>query len=181
MGEDNNYRLIEILLVEDNPADVRLTKEALREGRILNRLNVVKDGMEALSFLRREGEHSSSPRPDLILLDLNLPRKDGREVLAEIKRPDLILLDLNLPRKDGREVLAEIKSDDEFKSIPVVVLTTSKAEEDILKSYKHHANCYITKPVDLDQFIGVTKSIEEFWLGIVQLPPKRTPNGRKTN
>ncbi len=157
MGEDNNYRLIEILLVEDNPADVRLTKEALREGRILNRLNVVKDGMEALSFLRREGEHSSSPRPDLILLDLNLPRKDGREVLAEIK------------------------SDDEFKSIPVVVLTTSKAEEDILKSYKHHANCYITKPVDLDQFIGVTKSIEEFWLGIVQLPPKRTANGRKTN
>ncbi|MEP6865033.1 MAG: response regulator [Deltaproteobacteria bacterium] len=136
---------IEILLVEDNPADVRLTQEALREGKVKNNLSVARDGEEALAFLRREG----SPRPDLILLDLNLPRRDGRQVLAEIKK------------------------DDELKRIPVVVLTTSAAEVDILKSYELHANCYITKPVDLEQFITVVKSIDDFWLTIVKLPPDK--------
>jgi chemotaxis family two-component system response regulator Rcp1 len=134
---------IEILLVEDNPADVRLTQEALREGKVKNNLSVARDGEEALAFLRREG----APRPDLILLDLNLPRRDGREVLKEIK------------------------DDPQLRMIPVVVLTTSAAEGDILKSYSLHANCYITKPVDLDQFITVVKSIDDFWLTIVRLPP----------
>jgi len=136
---------IEILLVEDNPADVRLTQEALREGKVKNNLSVARDGEEALAFLRREG----TPRPDLILLDLNLPRRDGRDVLKVIK------------------------NDDELKRIPVVVLTTSAAEADILKSYDLHANCYITKPVDLDQFITVVKSIDDFWLTIVRLPPDK--------
>ncbi len=135
---------IEILLVEDNPADVRLTQEALREGKVRNNLSIARDGEEALAFLRREG----TPRPDLILLDLNLPRRDGREVLKEIK------------------------SDPALRTIPVVVLTTSEAEADILKSYALHANCYITKPVDLDQFITVVKSIDDFWLTIVRLPPE---------
>lgn len=139
---------IEILLVEDNPADVRLTEEALREGKVRNRLNVARDGVEALAFLRREGAFSEAPRPDLILLDLNLPKKDGREVLSEIKR------DARLMR------------------IPVVVLTTSSAEVDILKSYELHANCYITKPVDLEQFVQVVKSIDDFWLSVVRLPPE---------
>lgn len=134
---------IEILLVEDNPADVRLTQEALREGKVKNRLTVARDGEEALTYLR---DPSST-------------------------RPDLILLDLNLPRRDGREVLAEVKSDPRLKTIPVVVLTTSAAEVDILKTYSLHANCYITKPVDLEQFITVVKSIDEFWLAIVKLPP----------
>lgn len=133
---------IEILLVEDNPADVRLTQEALREGKVRNNLQVARDGVEALELLRREG----APRPDLILLDLNLPRKDGREVLAVIK------------------------ADDALKTIPVVVLTTSSAEADILKSYSLHANCYITKPVDLEQFVQVVKSIDDFWLTVVRLP-----------
>jgi CheY-like chemotaxis protein len=137
---------IEILLVEDNPGDVRLTVEALKEGKIHNRMSVVADGEAALSFLRREGVYGDAPRPDLVLLDLNLPRKDGREVLAEIK------------------------VDPELKRIPVVVLTTSKAEEDILRTYNLHANCYITKPVDLDQFIMVVKSIEAFWFSVVSLP-----------
>jgi two-component system, chemotaxis family, response regulator Rcp1 len=137
---------IEILLVEDNPGDVRLTKEALKEGRLRNNLNVAPDGVEALAFLRREGR------------------------FADVKRPDVILLDLNLPKKDGRQVLAEIKRDERLRRIPVVVLTTSKDEEDILRSYDLHANCYITKPVDLDAFIGIVRSIEEFWLGVVQLP-----------
>ena len=137
---------IEILLVEDNAADVRLTEEALREGKVRNNLHVARDGMEALEFLKRQGKH------------------------AKATRPDLILLDLNLPRRDGREVLAEIKDDPELKRIPVVVLTTSSAEADILKSYKLHANCYITKPVDLEQFIAVVKSIDDFWLSIVRLP-----------
>ncbi len=141
-----NSRSIEVLLIEDSPGDVRLTKEALKEGRILNNLHVVNDGVEAMSFLKQEGDYQRSPTPDLILLDLNMPKKDGREVLSEIK------------------------SDPKLKSIPVVVLTTSSAEEDILKSYDLHANCYITKPVDLDQFIGVVKSINEFWLNIVKLP-----------
>jgi len=136
-----------VLLIEDSPGDVRLTKEALKEGKILNNLHVVNDGVEAMSFLRKQGGYQSSPAPDLILLDLNMPKKDGREVLSEIK------------------------ADPKLKSIPVVVLTTSSAEEDILKSYDLHANCYITKPVDLDQFIKVVKSINNFWLNIVELPP----------
>ena len=141
-----DHRPIEILLVEDNPGDVRLTAEALKEGKIRNHMSVVADGEEAMAFLRREGAHASAPRPDLVLLDLNLPRKDGREVLAEIKE------------------------DDALKRIPVVVLTTSKAEEDILRTYNLHANCYITKPVDLDQFITVVRTIEDFWFSVVSLP-----------
>ncbi len=137
---------IEILLIEDNPGDIRLTKEALNEGKVLNKLHVVEDGMEALAFLNREGKYSDVPRPELILLDLNLPKKDGRDVLAEIK------------------------TNENLKRIPVVVLTTSRSEEDILKSYDLNANCYITKPVDLVQFIEVVKSIEDFWLTVVKLP-----------
>jgi two-component system, chemotaxis family, response regulator Rcp1 len=140
---------IEILLVEDNPGDERLTREALKEGKVYNNLHWAKDGVEALEFLRREGKHGKAPRPDIILLDLNLPKKDGREVL-EI-----------------------IKSDEQLKHIPVVVLTTSKAEEDVLKSYALHANCYVTKPVDLEKFIVVVKSIDRFWLTVVTLPPSR--------
>ncbi|HEX9445543.1 MAG TPA: response regulator [Candidatus Binatia bacterium] len=135
-----------ILLVEDNPGDVRLTMEALKEGKILNDVSVVEDGVEALAFLRREGKY------------------------ADALKPDLILLDLNLPKKDGREVLQEIKGDDDLKKIPVVVLTTSAAERDILRAYNLHANCYITKPVDLEQFIRVVQVIEDFWLTIVKLP-----------
>ena len=139
-------RPVEILLVEDNPGDVRLTQEALKEAKVINHLTVLKDGVEALAFLRRQGPY------------------------ADAARPHLILLDLNLPKKDGREVLAEIKADDKLKRIPVVVLTTSQDEQDVLKSYHLHANCYVTKPVDLEQFITVVKSIEDFWLGIVVLP-----------
>jgi chemotaxis family two-component system response regulator Rcp1 len=138
---------VEILLVEDNAGDVRLTREALHEGKVYSNLHWAKDGVEALEFLRREGKFTAAPRPDIILLDLNLPKKDGREVLAEIK------------------------ADDQLKQIPVVVLTTSKAEEDIIRSYALHANCYITKPVDLDKFILVVKSIDRFWLTVVTLPP----------
>jgi CheY-like chemotaxis protein len=138
---------IEILLVEDNPGDVRLTQEALTDGKVRNSMQVVEDGVEAVAFLRREGKYANASRPDLILLDLNLPKKDGREVLAEIK------------------------ADEDLRRIPVVVLTTSKAEEDIFKAYDQHANCYITKPVDLDQFIAVVRSIENFWFTIVKLPP----------
>jgi chemotaxis family two-component system response regulator Rcp1 len=139
-------RPVEILLVEDNPGDVRLTIEALRDGKVYNHLNVARDGVEALAFLRREGAFGDAPRPDLILLDLNLPRKDGREVLADIK------------------------SDPALRTIPVVVLTTSRAEQDVMRSYELQANCYITKPVDLEQFIIVVQSIENFWLTIVTLP-----------
>jgi two-component system, chemotaxis family, response regulator Rcp1 len=142
----SSARPVEILLVEDNAGDVRLTVEALREGKVRNNLMVARDGVEALAMLRNEGEYASTPRPDLILLDLNLPKKDGREVLAEIK------------------------SDAALMVIPVVVLTTSKAEEDIVKTYELRANCYIAKPVDLDQFINVVRSIDEFWLSIVKLP-----------
>ena len=138
---------IEILLVEDNPGDVRLTREALKEGKVYSNLHTVKDGVEAMEFLRRQGKYSSVPRPDIILLDLNLPKKDGREVLQEIK------------------------TDDVLKRIPVVVLTTSKAEEDVLRTYNLHANCYVTKPVDLEKFIIVVKSIDVFWLTVVTLPP----------
>lgn len=137
---------INILLVEDNPGDVRLTKEAFKEAKVKNNLHVAWDGVEAMDFLRHNGNFSDAPRPDLILLDLNMPRKNGREVLAEIKK------------------------DPELMRIPVVVLTMSHAEEDILKSYDLHANCYISKPVDIDRFIEVVSSIEGFWLTIVKLP-----------
>ncbi len=143
-------RPVEILLVEDNPGDVRLTKEALAEGKVHNNLHVAHDGVDALAFLRREGVHASATRPDLILLDLNLPKVDGREVLSAIK------------------------ADPELRRIPVVVLTTSDAERDIVESYELHANCYITKPVDLDQFIVVVQSIKSFWFTIVELP-SQTP------
>jgi CheY-like chemotaxis protein len=139
-------RPIEILLVEDNPGDVRLTKEALKEDKVHNNLHVVNDGLEALAWLRREGVHAGAVRPDIILLDLNLPKKDGREVLSEIK------------------------TDEDLRRIPVVVLTTSRAEEDVLRAYDFNANCYITKPVDLEQFMKVVKSIKDFWLTIVKLP-----------
>jgi len=139
-------RQVEFLLAEDNPGDVRLTKEALRESKIRNNLNVVPDGVEAMAFLRREGKYADAPTPDVVLLDLNLPKKDGREVLAEIK------------------------SDPLLKRIPVVIITSSEAEQDILRTYDLHANCYVTKPVDLDQFIKVIQSIESFWLTIVKLP-----------
>jgi len=137
---------IEILLVEDNPGDARLAFEALKDSKLKNNLYLATDGVEAMDFLRKRGKFIDVPRPDLILLDLNLPRKDGREVLAEIK------------------------NDENLKRIPVVILTISKAEEDILKSYNLHANCYVTKPLDLDQFIKVVRSIEDFWLSIVKLP-----------
>src|ERR1700730_13345766 len=137
---------IEILLVEDSPGDVRLTREAFKDAKVHINLNVASDGAEAMDFLRREGKY------------------------ADVPRPDLILLDLNLPKKDGREVLEEIKENPSLKSIPVVILTTSAAEEDILRSYLLHANCYITKPVDLDGFLKVVKSIDSFWLSVVKLP-----------
>ena len=140
-------RPVEILLVEDNPGDERLTREALKEGKVYSNMHWVKDGVEAMQFLHREGKFSGAVRPDIILLDLNLPKKDGREVLEEIK------------------------SHPQLKSIPVVVLTTSKAEEDVLKTYGLHANCYVTKPVDLDKFINVVNSIDAFWLSVVTLPP----------
>jgi len=146
MKNNERTKPIDILLVEDNPGDVRLTREALKEGKVLNTLYVAEDGVFALEFLRKEGRFADMPRPDIIFLDLNLPRKDGREVLAEIK------------------------SDPTLRSIPVVILTTSKAEEDIVRTYDLHANCYITKPVDLEQFITVVQSVEEFWFSIVRLP-----------
>jgi CheY-like chemotaxis protein len=143
----NENRPVEILLVEDNPGDERLTREALKEGKVYSNLHWVKDGVDAMEFLRRQGKHAGAPRPDIILLDLNLPKKDGREVLQDIK------------------------NDPELKRIPVVVLTTSKAEEDVLRTYNLHANCYVTKPVDLEKFIVVVKSIDVFWLTVVTLPP----------
>jgi CheY-like chemotaxis protein len=139
---------VEILLVEDSPGDARLAREGLSECKIHNNLHVVDDGVKAMAFLRRQGEYTKAPRPDLILLDLNLPRKDGREVLREIKE------------------------DERLKVIPVVILTTSQAEEDIIKSYSLHANCYVTKPLGLPQFLDVVRSIEDFWFTIVQLPPR---------
>lgn len=146
MIEQMAQKTIDILLVEDNPGDVRLTTEALKECKVRNKLYVVEDGVEALAFLRKQGKYANIPRPDLILLDLNLPIKDGRAVLAEIKEAPSL------------------------RRIPVVILTTSKAEEDIIKTYDLHANCYITKPVDFDQFINIVKKIEDFWLTIVKLP-----------
>ncbi|NQT27115.1 response regulator [candidate division KSB1 bacterium] len=137
---------IDILLVEDNPGDVRLTQEAFKSNKITNNLHVVKNGIDAMAFLKREND------------------------FADVPRPDLILLDLNLPKKDGREVLAEVKDDEDLKNIPVVILTTSSSEEDIINTYGLHANCYITKPVDLDQFITVVQSIQNFWFTVVKLP-----------
>lgn len=147
MNSQNNVRSIDILLVEDNPGDVRLTQEVLKEAKVKNKLHIVNDGVEAMAFLRHEGKYMDSPHPDMILLDLNLPKKSGHEVLKEVK------------------------ADDDLKRIPVVVLTVSKDEEDIIKSYNLHANCFITKPVDLNQFLNVVKAIEDFWLTIVKLPP----------
>jgi two-component system, chemotaxis family, response regulator Rcp1 len=147
MNDIINLLPINILLVEDNPGDARLATEALRDSKISNNLTWVKNGVEAMEFLRKEGIYSNANKPDLVFLDLNMPKKDGREVLAEIK------------------------SDAELRSIPVVILTVSKAEQDIIKSYDLHANCYVTKPLDFEQFIQVVKSIEEFWFTIVRLPP----------
>jgi chemotaxis family two-component system response regulator Rcp1 len=146
MKQQDNIKVIDILLVEDSEGDARLSLEAMRDSKIRNKMHHVVDGEEAMAFLRKEGKYSKVPRPDLILLDLNLPKKDGREVLAEIK------------------------NDDKLKRIPVVVLTISSAEEDILKSYNLHANCFITKPIDLGQFMKVVQSVEDFWLTIVKLP-----------
>ena len=142
-------RPIEVLLVEDDEGDVLMTREALKEGKVLNRLNVVGDGVEALAYLRREPGY------------------------ADVTRPDLVLLDLNLPKRDGRQVLADVKTDPDLRRIPVVVLTTSEAEEDIVRSYSLHANAYITKPVDFERFAGVVHQIDEFFVGVVKLP--RTP------
>ncbi len=146
MNDESNGRPVEVLLVEDNIGDVRLTQEALREAKVHNNLSVVNDGVEAMAFLRREGKYAGAPRPDLVLLDLNMPRKDGRAVLAEVK------------------------ADPNLRRIPVVVLTTSKAEEDIVRSYELHANSYVTKPVDFEQFMKVVQSIEGFWLTVVKYP-----------
>ncbi|MGA3289675.1 MAG: response regulator [Candidatus Bathyarchaeia archaeon] len=139
---------VDILLVEDNPGDVRLTKEALKDAKVLNEVYVARDGVEAMEFLNKKGSFKKAPTPDLILLDLNLPRKDGREVLAEIKK------------------------DSKLMRIPVVILTTSKADEDIVRTYNLHANAYITKPVDLNRFVEIMHALEEFWFTIVKLPPK---------
>jgi CheY-like chemotaxis protein len=141
-------RPIEVLLVEDDEGDVLMTREALDEGKVLNRLNVVGDGVEAVAYLRRDGAY------------------------ADAVRPDLVLLDLNLPRRDGRQVLEEVKNDPDLRRIPIVVLTTSEAEEDVLRSYDLHANCYVTKPVDLEKFITVVQSIDRFWLTIATLPTR---------
>jgi len=140
-------RLIHILLVEDSPEDVLLTRESLKEAKVANKLDVVEDGDAALEYVHRRGQWTDAPRPDLIILDLNLPRKDGREVLAELKE------------------------DEELKLIPVVVLTTSASDEDVLRSYEHQVNAYIRKPVDLNRFVEIAHSIEDFWLGVVTLPP----------
>ncbi|MGA2368001.1 MAG: response regulator [Dehalococcoidia bacterium] len=143
---ENVSKPVDVLLVEDNPGDVRLTREALKDAKLAINLHVAEDGEEAMAFLRHEGAYALKPRPDLVLLDLNLPKKDGKEVLSDIK------------------------NDSDLRRIPVVVVTTSKAEEDIIKSYDLHANCYVTKPLDLDQFVTVVHSIEQFWLTIVKLP-----------
>jgi CheY-like chemotaxis protein len=143
--------LMQILLVEDSAADVRLTQEALRDAKILNELHVTRDGVEAMDFLQRRGDRADAPRPDIVILDLNLPRKDGKEVLAEMK------------------------GDPDLRSIPVAVLTTSDAEADVLESYDLGANCFLTKPVDLDQFLKVVQAVEEFWLGMVRLPERQEP------
>jgi CheY-like chemotaxis protein len=148
MSTPEEIKVIDVLLVEDDAGDVLLIEEAFADNKVRNRLHHVSDGVDALAFLRREGEYADAPQPDLVLLDLNLPRKDGREVLAEIK------------------------ADDQLRHIPVVVLTTSKAEEDVLRSYKLHANAYVSKPVDFDRFIEVVRQIDEFFVTVVKLPPR---------
>ncbi len=150
MDEMPDYRPIEILLVEDNPGDVRLIREGLKDAKVHNRISVVGDGVDALAFLRREGKYSEAPQPDLILLDLNLPKMNGREVLSVIKH------------------------DEALHNIPVVVVTSSEADQDIVESYNLHANCYVTKPVDLEQFFSIVKAIRDFWLVIVKLPTTLT-------
>lgn len=147
----SDIKMAEILLVEDNPADVGLTREALHDAKVANNLQVVGDGVEALAYLRKEGKYANTAVPDLILLDLNLPKKDGRRVLAEIK------------------------ADEKLKHIPVVVLTTSKSDEDVYRAYNLHANCYICKPVDFEQFMRIVRSLEDFWFTMVRLPPKTDP------
>ncbi|MGF6261591.1 MULTISPECIES: response regulator [Paraburkholderia] len=150
MFSENSEQMFHILMVEDSPTDVMMTREALEYYKVLNPLHIAEDGVEAIEFLKREGKHANAPRPGLIILDLNLPRKSGQEVLQELK------------------------TDRELMNIPVVVLTTSKAEEDVAKSYGLHANCYITKPVDFEKFVHVVRSINEFWLGVVTLPPVKS-------
>jgi len=152
----NQWQPVEILLIEDNPGDVDLTKEALEHAKVCNRLHVVDDGAKAVDFLYRRGEYADAPRPDLILLDLNLPKKDGRQVLTEIK------------------------ADGELAEIPIVILTTSETEEDILRSYQLHANCYITKPVDFMQFLKVVEAIEQFWLRVVKLPKRKATSASRS-
>jgi len=147
MTKVSSNNAIEILLAEDNPGDARLAVEALKEAKVRNRVHTVENGVEAMAFLRKEGKYKQAPRPQVILLDLNMPKKDGRQTLKEIK------------------------TDKDLKRIPVVILTVSQAEEDIMKAYDYHANCYVTKPLDLDQFLKVVRSIEDFWLTIVKLPP----------
>ena len=148
MSDLSDARPVEILLVEDSPGDVRLTQEALKDSKLLNNLHVTRDGVEAMDFLQRKGKYESAVRPDVVLLDLNMPRKDGRQVLKEVKE------------------------DEELKRIPIVILTISKADEDIIRTYELGANCYITKPVDLEQFNKVVKAIDNFWFEVVTLPPK---------
>jgi len=155
MNERTTGSPIEILLVEDDPGDARLTMEALKQAKVLNHLSVVDDGSKAMAFLRRQGDYAQAPFPDLILLDLNLPRKDGRAVLAEIK------------------------ADPDLKRIPVIVLTTSEDERDVLHAYNSYANCYITKPVDLKQFLSAVESVETFWLSVVKLPPNNDKESRE--
>jgi two-component system, chemotaxis family, response regulator Rcp1 len=149
--KESEIRVVEVLLVEDSPSDTELTLAALEDAKMRNRVSTVEDGVQAMQFLRRQGPYADAPRPDLILLDLKLPRKDGRQVLAEIK------------------------ADENLKTIPVVVLTASPEEQDMLRAYQLHANCYITKPVDFDQFNQVVRSIESFWFVVVALPPARKP------
>jgi len=145
---DRQGEPVEILLAEDNPGDAKLTRKALEQGKVINNLHVVTDGVDAMAYLRQEGEYADRPRPDLVLLDLNMPRKDGREVLQDIK------------------------SDDDLRRIPVVVMTSSEAEEDIVQSYDLHANAYVTKPIDFDGFLDVVGSLEDFWLSVVKMPPE---------
>ncbi len=148
MTTTRETRPVEILMVEDNPGTVRLTQEVMRESKVRNTMHVVHDGVEALAFMRQQGRYATAPRPDLVLLDLNLPRKDGRETLSEMK------------------------SDEDLRRIPVVILTSSRSEEDVLRAYNLHANCYLTKPIGLEDFVKIVKSIESFWIEVVTLPPR---------
>jgi CheY-like chemotaxis protein len=163
---------IEVLLVEDNPGDVELVERAVRNSDFHLNMTVAMDGEEAMTVLRQEGDHADSPRPDLVLLDLNLPKKDGRQVLSDIRSdPELKnLLDLNLPKKDGRQVLSDIRSDPELKNLLVVVLTSSPTQEDLLKAYDLHSNGYVSKPVDSKAFDSVVKDVLNYWFNVSRLP-----------